>query len=157
MQENDTGRQTAESGRIDYSVLNKAVGYRLRIAQLQVFQDFAEAFTEDGLRPADFSVLLIISENPGLKQREVAEALGIQRANFVAIADNLEQRGLAERRRTLDDRRILRFYLTEQGKTFVAKMLETWHDHEEKIISRLGGEAARDQLLELLSRLTSHR
>ncbi len=75
---------------INYSVLSDAVGYRLRRAQLAVFQDFGESFVAEGLRPADFSVVLLIKHNPGLKQSEVAEALGIQRANFVAIVDGLE-------------------------------------------------------------------
>lgn len=138
---------------IAYGVLDQATGFNLRLAQISVFQDFFDDFARIGLKPADFSVLVIISENPGLKQSDVAEALGIQRANFVAIADDLEERGLAERRRSEDDRRIYHFYLTNHGKAFVKEMLETWAAHEEKLVAKLGGPDARDHLLNLLNRV----
>ena len=48
------------------------------------------------LRPTEFAVLSLIATNPGQKQTEVAEQLGIKRANFVALMDCLETRGLAE-------------------------------------------------------------
>jgi DNA-binding MarR family transcriptional regulator len=140
--------------RVDYSVLGTAIGYQLRRAQLLVFQDFTETFANDGLRPADFSVLLIIAANPGLKQSEVAEALGIQRANFVAIADSLERRGLAERRKSESDRRVQALYLTELGDRFATEMISTWKSHEDRMIDRIGGLDERDRLLELLGRIT---
>ena len=40
---------------------------------------------------------MLLEHAPGLKQSEVAAALGIQRANFVALFDGLERRGLARR------------------------------------------------------------
>jgi DNA-binding MarR family transcriptional regulator len=140
--------------RIDFSILVEAIGYQLRRAQLTVFQDFHESFASEGLRPADFSVLLVVSANPGLKQSEVAEALGIQRANFVAIADSLEQRGLAERRKSETDRRVQALYLTERGEEFARGMLRTWRIHEDRLVEKLGGPAERDRLLELLGRIT---
>lgn len=148
----DIDRRTGARG-IDYSILDSAVGYQLRRAQLSVFQDFNECFATDGLRPADFSTLLIVKANPGLKQSEVAEALGIQRANFVAIADSLERRGLAERRKSETDRRVQALYLTALGERFADTMLVTWKDHEDRLIERIGGPAERDRLLELLARI----
>ena len=121
-----------------------------------VFQDFAESFSAQGLRPADFSVILVIRHNPGLKQSEVAEALGIQRANFVAIIDGLEQRGLAERRKSESDRRVQALFLTQQGEAFAAEMMKNWKIHEDRFVEKLGGVEARDQLIELLTRLTNY-
>ncbi len=138
---------------VNYSVLNEAIGYHLRRAQLTVFQDFAETFSALGLRPADFSVILIIANNPGLKQSEVAEALGIQRANFVAIIDGLEARGLAERRKSETDKRVQALFLTEQGKAFSEGMLQTWVEHERRFVEKIGGEEARDQLINMLTKI----
>lgn len=138
---------------INYSVLDEAIGYHLRRAQLAVFQDFTETFSELGLRPADFSVILIIAHNPGLKQSEVAEALGIQRANFVAIIDGLQARGIAERRKSEQDRRVQALHLTEQGEVFAKTMMKSWAEHEKRFVDKLGGEDARDQLVQLLARL----
>jgi DNA-binding MarR family transcriptional regulator len=136
---------------INYSVLSEAIGYRLRRAQLLVFQDFGEAFAAQGLRPADFSVVLIIKHNPGLKQSEVAEALGIQRANFVAIVDGLEDRGIVERRKSETDRRVQALHLTALGEQFAESMMATWEVHESRMIEKLGGPQARDELIRLLN------
>jgi DNA-binding MarR family transcriptional regulator len=129
------------------------IGYKLRRAQLLVFQDFLRSFAKMKLRPAEFSVLAMIARTPGLKQSEIAEALGIKRANFVALMDGLEARGLADRRKGDVDRRSHSLHLTPEGERFVRKMVAVWHDHEERMIERLGGPQERDRLIELLERL----
>ncbi|WP_245453410.1 MarR family winged helix-turn-helix transcriptional regulator [Aquibium carbonis] len=131
------------------------IGYKLRRAQLYVFQDFIETFARMKLRPAEFSVLAIIAETPGLKQSEIAEMLGVKRANFVALMDNLEKRGLAERRKAQTDRRSHSVHLTEDGARFVRKMTAMWAEHEDRLIERLGGIDERDRLIDLLDRLLS--
>lgn len=152
-----SGPKPSGNGRhaiINYSVLSEAVGYRLRRAQLAVFQDFGESFAAEGLRPADFSVVLLVKHNPGLKQSEVAEALGIQRANFVAIVDGLEGRDLVERRKSETDRRVQALHLTPLGEQFAENMLTTWQAHEDRMVEKLGGPEARDELIRLVNKLT---
>ena len=80
------------------SSLEDYVGFRLRLAQVAVFSEFIEAFAAIDLRPAQFSALLMIAENPGHNQSEIAASLGIQRANFVSFIEKLGVRGLIERR-----------------------------------------------------------
>jgi DNA-binding MarR family transcriptional regulator len=129
------------------------VGYKLRRAQLFVFQDFIATFSQLQLRPAEFSVLALIARGPGQKQTEIARRLGIKRANFVALMDALERRGLAERRKSPEDKRSHSLHLTAHGVCFVSEMAEVWAAHEGRMVERLGGEAARDQLIALLDRL----
>ena len=66
-----------------HNPLDEYVGYALRRAQIAVFEEFIREFEPLDLRPAQFSVLLVIHRDPGLNQSEVAARLGIQRANFV--------------------------------------------------------------------------
>jgi DNA-binding MarR family transcriptional regulator len=131
------------------------IGYMLRRAQLSVFQDFLESFAKLKLRPAEFSVLNLIAQSPGQKQSEIAEQLGIKRANFVALMDGLERRGVAERRKSPDDKRSHSLHLTLEGERFVEKMFTIWRAHENRIVERLGGEAERDRLIELLNRIAN--
>lgn len=138
---------------IDYSILSEAVLYRLRRAQLSVVNDFNESLIDFGLRPADFSVLIVVANNAGLKQSDVAEALGIQRANFVAIIDGLEEKGLLLRRRSDTDRRVHYLDMTQEGRATLDEILKIWRTHEERLVGRLGGEQARDQLVGLLRRI----
>ncbi|MGX5664854.1 MarR family winged helix-turn-helix transcriptional regulator [Rhizobium daejeonense] len=134
-------------------MMEDAVGYRLRRAQLAVFQHFNETFAAKGLRPTDFAVLLLLTRNQGAKQSEVAEALGIQRANFVAIVDGLEHKGFVERRKSDLDRRVQSLYITDAGLTYLNELMPIWQEHEGRLLARLGGPAARDQLIDLLKKL----
>jgi len=142
-----------KDGRIEVPPMATIIGYKLRRAQLFVFQDFIESFAKMKLRPAEFSVLAIIADRPGLKQTEIAEMLGIKRANFVALMDSLEKRGLAERRKAESDRRSHSLHLTADGAKFVKTMTAVWSEHENRLIERLGGADQRDLLISLLDRM----
>ncbi len=133
--------------------MNAIVGYMLRRAQLAVFQDFIESFAKLKLRPAEFSVLAIMARTPGQKQSEIAEQLGIKRANFVALMDGLERRGLAERRKSDRDKRSHALHLTESGRQFVNRMIDVWNRHEGEVIEQLGGPEGKEQLMGLLKRI----
>jgi DNA-binding MarR family transcriptional regulator len=133
--------------------MDSIIGYKLRRAQLAVFQDFLDTFAAMRLRPAEFSILSLIGTRPGRKQAEIAESLGIKPANLVPLIDAMEKRGLAERRRGDSDRRTFRLYLTLEGEGFVARMHEVWQAHERRFVDRLGGEAERDRLIAMLDRI----
>ena len=147
--------QRAIGNGVDRPDMSIIIGYMLRRAQLSVFQDFLESFAKLKLRPAEFSVLNLIAQSPGQKQSEIAEQLGIKRANFVALMDGLERRGVAERRKSPEDKRSHSLHLTPEGERFVEKMFAIWRVHENRIVERLGGEADRDRLLELLNRIAN--
>lgn len=133
--------------------MDAIIGYKLRRAQLSVFQDFLQTFAKMKLRPAEFSVLAMIADTPGQKQTEIAGQLGIKRANFVALMDGLERRGLAERRKTEADKRSHSLHLTPEGVRFVKKMAALWREHEDRLVARLGGPEEKDRLIALLDRI----
>ncbi|MDB5569810.1 MAG: slyA 3 [Hyphomicrobiales bacterium] len=123
------------------------LGYALRRAQLAVFEDFRRSVGRLGLRPAQFSVLVVIDASPGLKQSEVAAALGIQRTNFVAMVNELERLGLIERRPL--DRRSVALHLTPAGAAKLKAALQAQYAVEERY-ARLLGPGGRERLLDLL-------
>lgn len=129
------------------------VGYALRRAQLAVFQDFVQTMAALDIRPAQFSVLLLIRENPGVKQTQISEALGIKSANFVVMLNELETRGLAKRRPGSADRRSHALYLTPAGEALMVRLDDLQLEHERRIEARLGADGKR-RLLELLAQLT---
>ena len=69
--------------------------------------------------------------------------------------DGLERRGVAERRKSPDDKRSHSLHLTPEGERFVQKMFAIWAAHENRFIERLGGETERDRLIELLDRIAN--
>ncbi len=142
--------QTAE---LDLGPLPVLIGYALRRAQMAVFQDFHETFKETGIRTAQFSVMHVLHGNPGVRQSQVSQALGIQRANFVPLFDELERKGLAERRAVAGDRRAKGLFLTEQGSALMERLAAMQAGHERRLVARLGGAGAKHTLIGLLHRL----
>lgn len=130
------------------------IGYKLRRAQLNVFQKFLTVFDELKLRPVEYSVLVLIADNPGRKQTEIAEVLAIKRANFVTLVHALEERGLVDRIQSDADKRANALHLTNEGQAFLANARSVHEQMERELVARLGGDGARDQLLALLDKLT---
>ena len=128
------------------------IGYALRRAQLAVFDEVIRDFAELDLRPAQFSVLALVGHRPGLKQSEVAAALGIQRANFVALLDGLERRGLARRAPAPNDRRCHALHLTAEGERVLALASARVAAIEARLEAKLG-PGGRERLLDMLWRL----
>jgi len=147
-----TTAKDARAPAVEVGPLAGKVGYVLRRAQLAVFDDVIANFAELELRPAQYSVLVLLGHAPGLKQSDVAAALGIQRANFVVLFDGLERRGLARRSAAPNDRRSYALYLTDVGERVLARANELEGRLEARLDAKLG-PGGRERLLELLGRL----
>jgi DNA-binding MarR family transcriptional regulator len=135
------------------TLLNDYLGYALRRAQGVVFADFNQMLAKLDLRPLQFTVLLLIDQNPGTSQSSVSAALGIQKANFVATIAHLEDRGLVRRRRSDSDGRTYSLGLTARGRSVLQHAVELQALHEGRLVAQIGPEG-RLQLLTLLDRLT---
>jgi len=149
------GASTQEAGRPapwSLDTLNGNVGYMLRRAQLAVFAEFREALGELDLRPGQYAVLIVIDRNAGLTQSQVGNALGIHRANFVAVIRDLERRGLARRMASARDRRSKGLTLTAAGRRVLERAEHLQRLHERRIDRQLG-PGGRERLLRLLARI----
>jgi DNA-binding MarR family transcriptional regulator len=137
---------------VDLAPLTGLIGYTVRRAQIAVFGDFLDSLREVELRPAQFGVLMVISRNPGLRQSDACGVLGIQKANFVPLVNELESRGLMVREPGINDRRSYALHLTPQGRALLQRACELHDEHEARLTERIG-KVGRAQLLELLNRL----
>ena len=133
--------ECAPADGVDYGALNQRIGYVLRRAQIAVFRDFFAAFEAFDIRPAQYSILTLIERNPGRKQSEVSEALGIQRTNFVAMIDELQRRGLVRRDAAPNDRRSYALMLTEEGRRLMGELHEEAERHEQRMADAIGADA----------------
>ena len=124
----------------------------MRRAQLGVFRDFLNAAEDLGFTPAEYSVLKVIELNPGLKQVHVCEALGIKRANLVAMINGFEKKGIVKRRPSAHDKRSHALHLTKKGERVYA-ILEVRVRELNRRLAECLGEENRDDLLKLLQRI----
>jgi DNA-binding MarR family transcriptional regulator len=143
----------ANSGRhVDVGPLTDYLGYALRRAQMAAVAEFLEAFKEVELRPTQFAVLTLIAQNPGVRQTEVCATLGIQKANFVPLLNELERRGFALRKSVVADRRSSALHLTALGNSTLQRARAIHEGYENRFVTRLGLRG-RDQLLALLNKV----
>jgi DNA-binding MarR family transcriptional regulator len=139
------GTQSADPGR-----LVEHLGYFVRRAQLWIFQDFIRTLAKVDIRPAQYSVLLVIEANPGLSQSTLSQTLGIERARLVRLLDGLEARRFVQRRRSRSDRRSHILALTPQGRSALGQMKVMADEHEQRLAQKVGIKG-RKTLLRLLS------
>jgi DNA-binding MarR family transcriptional regulator len=139
----------AERRPLDPGALPGLLGYRLRLAQQAVFRDFAASV--QGLSPGRVGLLILMDANPGITQSRLAEAARRDRSTMVGVLDQLEGRGLIERRRGAD-RRSNGLWLTRAGRAFLARALQRIAAHERRIAARLSPMEHR-QLLALLGKI----
>lgn len=144
-------QSTDASPELDHGILPTLLGYQLRLAQITVFNDFAASARDFDVSPGRFGMLVLVEVNPGVTQTRLAEAVGLDRSTLVAVLDQLEERGLLERRRGVD-RRTNGLWLTRRGKSLVARMKERIRAHEDRLAARLS-ETERSALLALLRRV----
>ncbi len=79
----------------------------------------AGAMREAGLTESQFGALEALLHLGPLCQRELAGKILKSAGNLTTVIDNLERRGLVERRRDRDDRRVVTVHLTAAGEGLV--------------------------------------
>ncbi len=67
-------------------------------------------------------VMSVLQAEGSIPMRTLAESLGVSQASATGIVDRMEQRGLIERRRDIDDRRVIRVELATGGRELLAGM-----------------------------------
>src|SRR5215813_10584087 len=82
---------------------------------------FSERLESVGLQPPQFRVLNMVDAAEGQSQQAIGEAIGAPASRMVAIVDELERRGLVERRPHPSDRRIRTIFLTGDGRRLLAR------------------------------------
>jgi DNA-binding MarR family transcriptional regulator len=146
------GRNTASSARtkkLAIGQLNNHLGYFLRRLQIWVFQDFIQMLGTMKVRPAQYSVLLIIEANPGRSQAAIGQTLGIERARLARLLHELERRKWISRHVSGSDARKYSLHLTADGEKALAKIKSLAAQHEAQLAEHVGPKRHM-QLLDML-------
>jgi len=119
-------------------------------------RQFAERIAAVDLQPPLFRVLNLIDAAEGRSQQAIGEATQVPPSRMVALVDELEQRGLVERRPNPDDRRVRALFLTAKGRKTLARGREIAAEHE-KELTRGMAAADRKRLTELLQKIVDEQ
>jgi len=150
----DHALPSAESSveRVDTRYLEGLIGYNARRAALAVIEVFLTRMAPYGLRPVDFSILSLITHNPGITARQLCATLGVLPPNMVGMLNRFEARGLVERRPHPSDRRAQGLHLTPAGQALMKEAEHTAEQLEKDVAHKL---TAQEQLtlMELLQKI----
>jgi DNA-binding MarR family transcriptional regulator len=137
---------------VDTSYLEGLLGYNARRAALAVIEVFMERMAPYDLRPVDFSVLSLITHNPGITSRQLCTTLGILPPNLVGMINALEKRELIARRPHPRDGRAMGLHLTASGQKLMRDAERTAAELEAEVASRLSASEGKT-LLRLLKKI----
>jgi DNA-binding MarR family transcriptional regulator len=95
-------------------------------------QQFTNRLSQLALHPRHFGLMTHLAADEGQSQQQLADAMRIHRNVMVGLVDELEGRGLVERRRHPVDRRAYALYLTSDAhaQLTIATQLADAHDAE---------------------------
>jgi DNA-binding MarR family transcriptional regulator len=133
---------------VDYGPLRGLVGHLLRRATGRVLGDFAETLG-DQISPAEFGLLTLVANNPGITQVRLAAALSLDKSTLSPALARLTRRGLLQRERLASDGRLQALRLAPGAEARYAALREQVDAHEARI-ARVLTPAEREELLRLL-------
>jgi len=117
---------------------------------------FAERISEAGLNPPLFRVLNLVDAAEGQSQQAIGAAIEVPAPRMVALVDELEERGMIERRPDPKDRRVRALYLTRKGRTALARGRKIARAHEEDLTRGMAA-ADRRRLVDLLQKIVDEQ
>lgn len=125
------------------STLRSLYGYQIKRAFNVIQSDLNRTLKPFELRMITYTALVLIVDNPGLRQSQLAEAMDVERPNLVVIIDELERRELIVRDRLVSDRRAYALKATLVGRQLYEKAVAAVQAHEDRLVQGISPEALK--------------
>jgi DNA-binding MarR family transcriptional regulator len=117
---------------------------------------FAERLSALELIPAHAGILRILAATPAITQQALANSMGALPSRLVTYLDDLESKGLLERRPQEGDRRSYALHLTDAGRSVLQEIGRVAREHQQSLLAALS-EEERTALAELLGRIADEQ
>lgn len=142
---------------IDQSSLSHLLGYHMAQADIPAKAAFYKYVGVPlGLRHVEFTILMLVKDNPAVTQKQLAQTLAVSAPNITTLLDRIVERGWVERVRSESDRRVQHIHLTAVGRKLAEASYRASQTCEKEMLRHLtAGE--RTMLLELLDKVARHR
>jgi DNA-binding MarR family transcriptional regulator len=141
---------------IDGDRAPSSLAFLLSQVGIHAARRFSERIAEIDLHPPLFRVLNLVDAAEGRSQQAIGEAIDVPPSRMVALVDELEQRGLVERRPFPADRRVRALYLTRKGRETLARGREIASAHEAELTKGMAA-ADRERLTRLLQKIVDEQ
>ncbi len=114
--------------------------FLLKRLGLSVKERTMAGYEETGLHPYHHAILIVLDDGSRETQGSIADVLGYDRGQLVGLLDELEDRGLVERRRDPNDRRRHLVTLTADGKRALRRLRSLARRIEDDFLAPLTDE-----------------
>ncbi|WP_271500159.1 MarR family winged helix-turn-helix transcriptional regulator [Bradyrhizobium sp. CCBAU 11357] len=128
--------------------------YLIRRLQMISTAIVAEEFEGEDMSVSEWAVLIMIENHPGIDQSRLAEVVAIDRTNTGRLVDQLEAKGLVERRPHDSDRRVWMLRCTPLGLKIRKRLRPRALASQERLLSCLG-PAQRELFINLMSQVVT--
>jgi DNA-binding MarR family transcriptional regulator len=118
---------------------SRPTGAAFLLAQLgaHAADRFAERIKGLRIRPRHAGILRLIARTPSCNQRALAKRLGVLPSRMVVLIDEMTKMGLAQRKRSMKDRRHSELVLTKRGQRVLEELSHLAMKHEEALLAGL--------------------
>src|ERR1044072_4014144 len=94
-------------------------GHYIRRLQQIAVAIFLQETEAPGVTPIQYAALQAVQTAPGIDQRTLARAIGLDTSTIAGVVGRLEARGLMQRKVSPDDKRVRLLTLTHEGETLL--------------------------------------
>lgn len=103
--------------------LREYISIKIHKTDLELTNFIKSKLEPFNLAPEQNLIMMLLWEQDGSTQNQLAESLNKDKTNIARMASNLESKGFIKRVSCQDDRRSIRIYLTEAGKELGKKVI----------------------------------
>lgn len=137
-------------------VRENSFGWLVKMLALKIDAVMDAELRAIGLNKRLFGTLMMLSEQEGVNQTELGNAIGIPGYATTRTLDTLEEMGLVKRCPDPNSRRTHRIFLTDEGRASAEKLPPLVRHVNSKFLAALGTEERR-HLIEIMKKvLQSH-
>jgi DNA-binding MarR family transcriptional regulator len=134
--------------------LRESIAFLVTRIHNRMHREFLVALEPLRIEPRDYGTLVALDATGPVSQAELARHLGLSGASMVQIVDDLEHRGLLERRRLATDRRTQVLYLLPEVPAVLTEAARLAEDMTGRLLAALS-TARTQRLVVLMQRLAT--
>ena len=133
-------------------IYRRVPAYLIRRLQMISTAIVAEEFEDEDMPVSQWAVLTMIDNHPEIDQSRLAEVVSIDKTNTGRLVDQLEAKGLVERRPNDSDRRVWMLRCTPLGNKVRKRLRPRALATQERLLSCLE-PAHRELFIDLMSQV----
>jgi DNA-binding MarR family transcriptional regulator len=129
--------------------LTSRPGFLIRRLNQIHYAIFFEECKDFNITPVQYGMLTALSVAPGLDQKALGLAVGLDRTNTADVLKRLEERGLVRRKQSEEDGRVKHAFITPEGKKITDGMYSAMLSAQHRLLAPLS-DADKKKFLDLL-------